>query len=389
MIHLVCTESGERYPASEPRWRSVSGLLLDLEFSPRLDPARVAGRRPTLWRYREAIPIEADENIVTFDEGFTPLLPVTFAGRTILVKQEHLFPTGSYKDRGASILISKARELGVRRVVQDSSGNAGCSVATYCARAGIACDVYVPEETAAGKLVQIRFTGAHLHLVPGSREDTAQAAMKAAGKMYYASHCWNPFFLHGTKTFAYEVCEQLGWRAPDTVVLPAGNGTLVLGASLGFGELCEAGIISHTPKIVGVQAAACAPLFSAWKSGSTSLTSIHKGYTMAEGIAIAEPVRGAQVLRAVTSSGGEMVTVEEEEIAEALKIVCRQGYYIEPTAAATIAGLLKYLPRSSSDEMIVSVFTGHGLKSTEKMKALLEKNNPSQTSLERMQSHEL
>jgi threonine synthase len=373
IIHLICVETGERYPASEPRWRSESGLLLDLEFSPDFDPARTAGRKPTLWRYREALPIDLDENIVTFDEGFTPLLPVTFGGRTVLVKQEQLFPTGSYKDRGASVLISKVSELGVRRVVQDSSGNAGCSVAAYCARAGISCEIFVPEETSAGKLVQIAQTGARLHRIPGSREDTARAAMEAARTTYYASHCWNPFFLHGTKTFAYEVCEQLGWRAPDTVILPAGNGTLVLGASIGFGELCAAGIIPRTPRIVAVQAAVCAPLFHSWKSGDSMSAAIRKGHTMAEGIAIAEPVRGPQVIRAIVSSGGGLMTVEEEEIASALTLVSRQGFSIEPTSAAVIAGLLKYLPGSSAEEVIVSAFTGHGLKSTETMMALLER----------------
>jgi len=371
-IHLICVETGERYPASEPRWRSEGGSLLDLEFSPDFDPARIAGRKPTLWRYREALPIDQDENIVTFDEGFTPLLPVTFGDRRVLVKQEHLFPTGSYKDRGASVLISKVRELGVRSVVQDSSGNAGCSIAAYCARAGISCEIFVPEETSAGKLVQIIQTGARLHLISGSREDTARAAMDAAGTTYYASHCWNPFFLHGTKTFAYEVCEQLGWRAPDTVILPAGNGTLVLGASIGFGELCAWGIIPRTPRIVAVQATMCAPLFQAWKSGTSSLAAIRKGHTMAEGIAVAEPVRGPQVIRAIVSSGGKLLIVEEEEIAAALKLVGRQGFSIEPTSAAVIAGLLQYLPGSSREEVIVSAFTGHGLKSTEKMMALLE-----------------
>lgn len=372
MIHLIGVETGERYAASEPRWRSESGSLLDLDFSPDFDPARIAGRKPTLWRYREALPIDLDENIVTFDEGFTPLLPVTFGARTVLVKQEHLFPTGSYKDRGASVLISKVRELGVRKVVQDSSGNAGCSVAAYCALAGISCEIFVPEGTSPGKLVQIVQTGARLHLIPGSREDAARAAMEAARTTYYASHSWNPFFLHGVKTFAYEVCEQLGWRAPDTVILPAGNGTLVLGASLGFGELCASGIIPRMPRIVAVQAAVCAPLFHSWKSGMRAQAGIRKGHTMAEGIAIAEPVRGAQVIRAIVSSGGGLMTVEEEEIAAALKLVCRQGFSIEPTSAAVIAGLLNYLPGSAPEEVIVTAFTGHGLKSTEKMMALLE-----------------
>ena len=155
---------------------------------------------PTLWRYREAIPIEDDAHIVTLDEGFTPLTPVTIAGKSLLVKQDHLFPSGSYKDRGATVLISQAKALGVQHMVEDSSGNAGAAVAAYAARAGIACDIYVPDSTSAAKLAQIQSYGANLHKIPGSREDTAHAVQDAAQKHFYASHVWSPFFFHGTKT---------------------------------------------------------------------------------------------------------------------------------------------------------------------------------------------
>ena len=325
-----------------------------------------------MWRYREALPILRDENQISLGEGFTPLVPVKFDGRKVLVKQDQLFPTGSYKDRGAAVLISKVKELGIREVVEDSSGNAGCAVAAYCAAGGIACQIYVPESTAQGKLAQIRLYGADLRRIPGSREDTAQAVLAAAQNIYYASHSWNPFFFHGTKTWAYEVVEQLGWQAPDTVILPVGNGTLLLGAAIGFSELRQAGLIHSIPKLVGIQAEGCAPLAMAARQGLDYVPEIEKSDTLAEGIAIAAPVRGLQIIEAVQASGGELRTVNEAEIIESLLAICRQGYYIEPTSAAVTAGVAQYLRTAPQDERIVTVFSGHGLKATEKMMKLAD-----------------
>ena len=249
-----------------------------------------------MWRYREAIPISRDENILSLGEGFTPLEEMDFHGRRVLLKIDYLFPTGSYKDRGATVLISKAKELGIKKVVEDSSGNAGSAIAAYCARAGIACEIYVPQATSLGKLVQIQAYGAHLKRIEGSREKTAQVAMEAASETYYASHCWNPFFLHGTKTFAFEIWEQMGWKTPDVLVLPVGHGTLFLGAYIGFKELKEAGMVKRIPRLVAVQSASCAPLYQAFRRGWKETGAIKKRETVAEGIAIAEPVRGRQIL---------------------------------------------------------------------------------------------
>ncbi len=315
-----------------------------------------------MWRYREAIPVEHDENIVSFGEGFTPLVDLDIDGLPVKVKLDHLFPSGSYKDRGASVLISKAKELGVTHVVEDSSGNAGAAIATYCRRANISCDIYVPASASPGKLVQINMMGARLHSVAGSREDTANAALAAAEKYYYASHSWNPFFFHGTKTFAYEVCEQLGRRAPDIVVTPVGNGTLLLGAMIGFQELWHAGIIEKTPRILAVQTAHCAPCAEAFFKGESNITHINKKKTLAEGIAVAEPVRGAHILQAVRDSDGDFVTVEEHEIITWLKKLYRNGFYIEPTSAAVFAGIAKSKTQMNKKQTIVSVITGHGLK---------------------------
>jgi threonine synthase len=352
--------------------------LLDLDFTPHFDPRVLLSRPPTLWRYREVIPLVDDRNIVSLGEPVTPLVPVELDGRRILIKQEQLFSTGSYKDRGAAVLMSKVKELGVRAVVQDSSGNAGVAIAAYSAHAGIACDIYVPETTSSAKLAQLYWHNATVHRIPGSREATARAAHEAARSAYYASHCWNPFFLHGTKTFAYEVCEQLGWAVPDVLVLPVGNGTLVLGAALGFSELVRLGIVARPPRMVAVQSEHCDPLAQAFASGSTSVSEIHSTNTIAEGIAIARPVRGAQILKVIRECGGYFVTVSEHEIVSALTLVASGGYYIEPTSAATIAGVRKYLTISQENEVIVSVFTGHGLKSTDTMLALLRaRSSPS------------
>lgn len=370
-VQLICRQCGAQYPAQSVRWRCDCGGLFDLDFAARFHREKIVSRPPDMWRYREALPIAADENIVSMGEGFTPLMRFALGGREVWVKQDHLFPTGSYKDRGAAVLISHAKALGVREVVEDSSGNAGCAVAAWCARAGIACQIFVPESTAPGKLAQIALYGADLVRVPGTREDTARAVLAAAEHRYYASHSWNPFFFHGTKTWAFEVWEQLGWRAPDVVILPAGNGTLLLGAEIGFQELLDCGEIDHLPRIIAVQAERVAPLAAAFRANMDHLPHIAPQDTLAEGIAIAEPVRGMQIIAAVRHTGGTFVTVTEEEIEAALVEVSRQGAYIEPTAAATIAGARQVLAHIAPQETVVTVFSGHGLKSTEKIQKIL------------------
>jgi len=371
---LVCTRCARAFSPGEKLWRCICGGLLNLEFGPTFPIEKIKKRKPTLWRYREAIPIVKDDSILSFDEGFTPLVPLTFENKKIWVKQDHLFPTGSYKDRGASVLMSKVKELGISRVVEDSSGNAGCAIAAYGARGGIRSEIYVPENTSPGKLAQIESYGAVLKKVPGSREDTARAVWQAAQKDYYASHSWNVYFFHGTKTFAFEVWEQMEWKTPDTLILPVGNGTLLLGAFIGFNELLEAGMIREIPKLVGVQSAHCAPLAKAFREGLKDIPKVHPQDTLAEGIAIAEPVRGKQALEAVKKSGGTFLTVNDGEVKESLRLISQKGFYLEPTAAATLAGVLQYLRNSDPEEIIVSVFTGHGLKATEKILKILEES---------------
>ncbi len=361
---LLCQSCQKEYPPSEPRWHCTCSGLLTLDFHARFPIKEIKKRKPTLWRYREALPIEHDRHIISFDEGFTPIIEEELFDKKVLLKQDFLFQSGSYKDRGASVLVSKIKELGIKRVVEDSSGNAGAAVAAYCAKASIDCHIYVPEKTSPEKLLQIKQYGAHLHMIQGSREDTAQATLEHARTTYYASHSWNPYFFHGTKTCVFEIVEQLGWIPPDILFIPVGNGTLLYGSFIGLKELQQEDIIDKLPRIIGVQAEHCAPLANAWKNNSMPIPFKTSKETIAEGIAITNPVRANDILRSIKETNGDIITVTEKEILEALYYIRRKGYYIEPTSAVAIAGLKKLGTRKN--KRMVIPLTGHGLK-TKKM----------------------
>jgi threonine synthase len=367
MAHYLCRDSGKTYDINSGIWQSETGGLLEVVHEFELDIQKLKTRKPGMWRYREAIPIIKDENIVSFDEGFTPMQKLDFGKHSLWVKYDHLFTTGSYKDRGASVLISKAKELGVKYLVDDSTGNAGCSMAAYSAKAGIACDIYVPEDTAPAKLAQIEAYGAGLCKVPGGRQKASEAIMKVANKHFYASHAWHPFFFEGTKTFAYEVWEQLGFRAPDSLIIQTGHGTLLIGAYLGFKELFKMGQIKKIPKLIAIQSEHCAPIFELYHNLPYSDVSD----TVAEGIGIAVPPRAKQIVEIIKETNGTIIKVSDEAIVEALFEICKKGLYVEPTAAASIAGLAAYKP--SASEEIVAPLTGHGLKSTDKYLKWLKK----------------
>jgi threonine synthase len=372
MIQYVCGACGRAEPLTTSAWRCRCGHYFTLDVTGRLDPARLAGRPAGLWRYREAIPLPAEFEPVTLGEPATPLVAVALDGGRTHLKLDYLFPTGSYKDRGATVLVSLLRGLGLRAVVEDSSGNAGAAIAAYCAAAGIACDIYAPATASPGKLVQIEAYGATVHRIPGSREDVTAAALEAAERTYYASHYWNPFFNEGTKTLAYEIWEQLG-RAPDAVVLPCGHGSVALGALKGFAELRASGLISAVPRVIAVQAQACPPLARMLREGLSAPPDIPPAVTAAEGIASRRPLRWREILDGVRASGGSIVTVSEAEIAAGLTWAAARGYYIEPTAATAIAGYRAARAAGVLDgaEVTVLVLTGHGLKSPEKIAGLL------------------
>lgn len=311
----------------------------DLDFEAAAVPlGSLGGRVNSLWRYAEALPLRGPA-AVTLGEGRTPLVPLT---DTVSAKLDFLMPTLSFKDRGAVMLAELARRLTPCRVIADSSGNAGTAVAAYCARAGLPCTVYVPASTSAKKTEQIRAHGAHLELVPGDREATAAAARIAADApgTFYASHVFNPYFLHGTKTYVYELWEDLGGRLPEVIVVPVGNGTLLLGASLAIAELHSLGLITERPALHAVQAEAVSPLATAFRAGADDLADeTATAPTLAEGIAIPRPPRARQILAAVRDSGGTFLTVPEDRIRAAQLDLAARGLFVEPTGVACWAAM--------------------------------------------------
>lgn len=367
---LRCAACGRCYDLEELAWRCTQchGVLDLAGFTSVIPPLRVlASRPPTLWRYAGALPI-AEPARISLGEGLTPVVAAPdLAG--VLLKVDYMMPTGSFKDRGAVLLAALAQRLAVPRMIADSSGNAGTAIAAYAARARIPCAVYVPAATSPGKIAQLRAYGAAVRLIPGSREDTAQAAMEAADEpgTFYASHVYHPFFMHGTKTYVLEIWEQLGGALPAALVLPAGNGTLVLGAYLACRELLDQGMISQMPRIAAVQAAGCAPVASAFQRGLADPFDVGSEETIAEGIAIARPARGAQILAAVRDTGGTIVTVTDAQVQAAQAGLARAGLYVEPTAAvcwaALSAGVIDIGPETGGRPRAVAPLCGTGLKS--------------------------
>ncbi|MET7716054.1 threonine synthase [Streptomyces sp. NPDC005407] len=329
----------------------------DLDFTAApVDLKSLSARVNSLWRYEEALPVSAPA--VSLGEGRTPLVPLT---ETVSVKLDFLMPTLSFKDRGAVVLSELARRLAPRRVIADSSGNAGTAIAAYCARAGLDCTVYVPDATSAKRVEQIRAHGAHLELVPGDREAAAEAARTAADLpgTFYASHVYNPYFLHGTKTYVYELWEDLGGTLPEAIVVPVGNGTLLLGAALGIGELHAHGLIAERPALIAVQAERVSPLAAAFHAGAEEL--LDDGApprpTLAEGIAIPRPPRTRQILRAVRESGGTFLTVTEDQIRAAQLDLAARGLFVESTGVACWAAAGRWTDRTA-----VVPLCGAGLK---------------------------
>ena len=360
----ICPRCGRTYPIRENRWRCECGSILELGATSRLDPGKIDGHFQGMWRYAHALPIQDLNHIISMGEGWTPLVPLAPDQTDVLVKLEFVNPTGSYKDRGVSVMVSKLLEEGINDLVEDFSGNAGAALAAYSARAKMHCRIFVPASHSAGKMKQIRAYGAELVAVPGTRKETELAAMQASQTAFYASHAHSPLFVEGCKTIAYEIWEQMDHQAPLRVITPLGQGSILLGLAKGFHELMEAGLIEHEPGLIGVQAEACAPLAKAFAQGSDLPVAIEGDFdTIAEGIKLAEPVRGREVLRAVRETGGAILAAGEAEIAQAKTDLAQYGFYVEPTAAVPLAGY-RQLANTAIDGKTVLILTGSGLKSS-------------------------
>jgi threonine synthase len=372
-VHYVDPSTGRTYPIAEARWCADNGHYLNLGPGHGLGRREIDTSRHSVWRYAKALLLGA-EHAVSLGEGWTPLVPGDWGGAPVRFKLEFTMPTGSFKDRGMTVMVSYLKSRGVDRVLEDSSGNAGASLSAYAAAAGLECRILVPETASYPKIAQIAACGADVVTVPGSRQDVADAALRQSAEIFYASHNWQPFFVEGVKTLAYELWEQLGFRPPDNVVVPLGYGSNVLGCDRGFDELVRRGEIGARPRLFGVQAAGCAPYAAALRAGVEHLVPTAVAPTIAEGIASAKPTRVAEVLRAVRESGGTVVAVDEAEIVEALGALARRGLYVEPTSAAAGAGLSRLLAEGAirPEETTVLVLTGSGLKASATIGDLLK-----------------
>ncbi len=372
-MHYVDSKSGETYPLTEPRWRGESGAHINLADAPGLVRKDIDASVNSLWRYRKALLVDAAD-AVTMGEGWTPLVAGEWDGVPVFYKLEFMMPTGSFKDRGMTVMVSYLRSRGVKFVLEDSSGNAGASLSAYAAAAGMRSRILVPETASYPKIAQIAACGADVVKIGGSRQDVADAALAMSADIFYASHNWQPFFAEGTKTLAYELWEQLGFRAPGNVVVPVGYGANVLGCDRGYSELMRNGEITRMPRLYGVQAANCAPYHAAFEAGVEHFVPAPVTPTVAEGIASSKPTRMREVLAPVRASGGEIVAVTEDEIVRALGALAKKGLYVEPTSAAAAAGLSQLIARGAiaKGETTVLVLTGSGLKASETIGRLLK-----------------
>jgi threonine synthase len=367
-----CPACERVHPADRPLWRCDCGSHLNLSPGRGLTRGEIASGEASLWRFAAALAL-ADLPRVSLGEGWTPLVPRDWQGVEVLFKLESQMPTGSFKDRGTAVMINHLLEVGVGPIHEDSSGNAGASIATYAAASGIPCRIYVPATAPRGKLVQIAASGAEVRAIPGTRQDVTEAALAAIGESFYASHNWQPFFVEGTKTLAYELWEQLGFRIPDNILVPTGYGSNILGLERGFDELERNGEIAARPRLFAVQAANCAAFAAAWASGADRFVPFATRPTVADGIATPHPVRITEVLAALRRSKGGVVAVVEDEITPALAALGRLGLFVEPTAATAGAALTQLLRDGTiqTGQSTVVVLTGHGLKAADRIAELL------------------
>lgn len=361
---IHCTNCHRPYPESGTPYRCPTcGGLFDFATLPVYDPAQVDAAQPGIWRCAHAFGLPADAPVTSLGEGNTPLVWTELFGRPAALKCEFLNPSGSFKDRGSALIVSFLRARGVSEAVEDSSGNAGASFAAYAARAGMRARVFVPDSASGPKRAQIQGYGAALVGIPGPRSNAAEAVRKAAENgVAYASHAYLPFNLPGYATAAYELVEQLE-KAPGTVIVPAGQGGFILGMLRGFRALQAAGVIPQIPRMIGVQASACAPLWALAAYGADGLRFVAEGETVAEGIRVLRPLRGDVVLREVEQHGGAFIAVDENETIAGHAALAKQGFYVEYTSAVVWAAMRNLSQKSGSLlDPVVLVLTGSGLK---------------------------
>lgn len=379
MYRLRCIKCGEKYPPEKMIFicEKCCGLLevaIDID---EIEAGKETFRtRPIgVWRYREFLPVGEGAKIITLQEGGTPLyraenLQDEIGVKELYIKNEGMNPTGSFKDRGMTLGVTKALEFGARGVCCASTGNTSASLAAYAARAGLDCLVLLPAgKIAIGKLSQAILHGAKVIAVNGNF-DVALKLIRTASEKFniYLLNSINPWRLEGQKTAAFEIIDQLNWQVPDRLIVPVGNCGNISAIWKGFSEFYEYGFTNELPKMIGIQAEGASPVAHAFKEQLDEVVPLKEPHTIATAIRIGAPVNAPKALGVVRKSGGLVNGVSDEEIIKAQKLLaCNEGIGVEPASAASIAGLIKLVNEGEIDpsEKIVCVTTGHALKDPE------------------------
>jgi len=371
---LKCTECHAHYPKDEilQKCPKCAGLL-DTIINPEILSEKSKGnldRSPSMWKFRDFLPVDAADEIVSAGEGDAPLRKLNSFQGNVWVKDETRNPTGTFKDRGASLAITALSKLGVKDLVLSSEGNAGCSFALYAHLADIDCSVFLPRQANPAKVELSRKLGATVTLVDGTITDAGRQAEAVANRdgRYNASTFVTPYRHDGKGTMGLEICEQLDWRAPDYVVYPVGGGVGLVGMWKMFSLLEKIGWVKKRPRFVAVQPAGCAPVVRAYNSKRADVDEWKNPETIAFGLRIPKPLAGRWILRSLRESDGIALSVTDEEIRKSMGEALRdEGLLLEPSSAATIAALHhlygeKMIDRSAE---VVLIATGSGLKTLE------------------------
>ena len=369
----VDPRNGRTYPLDVARWCSDDRTPLLITPGGGISRDEIDGRTRSLWRYRAALPVEI-RTPITLGEGCTPLVQQVWGDLRPFFKLEWFNPTGSFKDRGSAVMLSFLRQIGIDAGLEDSSGNGGSSMAGLGAAGAMRVKILAPASTSPAKIAQVRAYGAQVQLVEGPREESEAEAIRQSNRTFYASHNWQPFFLEGTKSFAYELWEDLGFRAPDNVIMPVGAGSSLLGCAFGFRELLKSGAIARLPRLFAAQPLNCSPIDASFRAGVDTPVSREVHRTIAEGTAIKHPMRLREIVGALRESGGGTIALTEDELVAALRRLARQGLFAEPTSASGAAALDKLAGTGAikPSENTVVILTGSGLKAASTVADLVE-----------------
>ncbi|MDR3108238.1 MAG: threonine synthase [Planctomycetaceae bacterium] len=384
LTHLECVTCGKKYSYQEPRTvcedeNCKAILSAQYNFAAcKLMKSELKNRPATMWRYREFLPVLNLENIVTLGEGFTPILPLTnlgkhTSGRQVFYKDESLNPTCSFKARGLSAAVSKAKELGVRETVIPTAGNAGGALAAYSAKAGIKAHVFMPKLTPIAFKAEVELFGAEFREIDGNISDCGKLANAEAVKhnWFDVSTLKEPYRLEGKKTMGYEIAEQFGWDVPDVILYPTGGGTGIIGIWKAFDELEELGWIGKKrPRMVAVQSENCNGIHTAFQNKELSSAFKDNGFTLANGLRVPKPYADKVILKVLRDSNGNSVSVNDDEILAALReIASGEGSFWTPEGAALWHAfkVLTQSNRITANEKVLLLNTGSGYKYLENL----------------------